>query len=110
VRQALGWGRIEGSRSRSPVNRERFPGCQKRCNLCNLKPAVHEILERGRFPDLIGGDCVFDAEDDAIRAIYARLDSDGCRSCDAQIFIECAATLPDGSPREAAQRRASRPV
>ena len=58
--------------------------------LCNLKPAVRDLLERGGFLDSIGRDCVFEAKDDAIRAIYARLDSSRCRSCDARIFTECA--------------------
>ena len=70
--------------------------------LCNLKPQVRDLLERGGFLDAIGRDCVFEAKDDAIRAIYARLDSTRCRSCEARIFIECAATLPDGSSRAAA--------
>jgi len=70
--------------------------------LCNLKPPVRDLLERGGFLDAIGRDCVFEAKDDAIRAIYARLDSTLCRSCEARIFIECAATLPDGSSRAAA--------
>jgi hypothetical protein len=43
---------------------------------------------------------VFEAKDDAIRAIYARLDSSRCRSCAARIFTECESTLPDGSRRE----------
>ena len=68
--------------------------------LCNLKPAVREILERGRFLDLIGRDCVFATKDEAIRAIYARLESSICRSCTAQIFGECESTLPDSSRRE----------
>ena len=69
--------------------------------LCNLKPAVGEVLERGGFLDLIGRDCVFATKDDAIRAIYARLDSSRCRTCDARIFGECQAVLPDGSMRVA---------
>ena len=68
--------------------------------LCNLKPSVRALLERGGFLDLIGRDCVFEAKDDAIRAIYARLDSSRCRTCQARIFTECASTLPDGSRRE----------
>jgi SulP family sulfate permease len=70
--------------------------------LCNLKPPVRALLERGGFLDSIGRDCVFEAKDDAIRAIYARLDSARCRSCEARIFNECASTLPDGSHRAAA--------
>ena len=67
--------------------------------LCNLKPAVRDVLERGGFLDHFGRDCVFDAKDKAIRAIYGRLDSERCRNCAARIFSECATTLPDGSTR-----------
>ncbi len=52
------------------------------------------------FLDSIGRDCVFEAKDDAIRAIYARLESSRCRTCDVRIFTECESTLPDGSRRE----------
>jgi len=69
--------------------------------LCNLKRAVRDLLERGGFIDLIGREAVFDGKDEAIRAIYARLDSARCRSCEARIFTECASALPDGSPRQA---------
>jgi len=69
--------------------------------LCNLKPAVRKVLERGGFLDLIGRDRVFDTKDEAIRAIYARLDPAVCRVCAARIFAECQAVLPDGSRRVA---------
>ena len=55
------------------------------------------MLERGGFLDLIGRDCVFATKDEAIRAIYARLDASGCRVCAARIFVECQSVLPDGS-------------
>ena len=67
--------------------------------LCNLKPAVRQLLERGGFLDRFGRDRVFGTKDDAIRAIYLLLDSSRCRICEAQIFNECKATLPDGAPR-----------
>ncbi len=69
--------------------------------LCNLKPPVRDLLERGGFLDSIGRDCVFEAKDEAIRSIYARLDAARCRSCEAQIFLECVPALPDGSVRPA---------
>ncbi len=69
--------------------------------LCNLKPAVREVLERGGFLDLIGRANVFHNKDDAIRAIYARLDAARCHTCDSRIFVECRTTLPDGTSRAA---------
>ena len=67
--------------------------------VCNLKPAVHEVLRRGGFLEAIGRDCIFATKDEAIRAIYARLDSSTCRACQARIFTECQSVLPDGSVR-----------
>lgn len=67
--------------------------------LCNLKPAVRGVLSRGNLLDAIGRDNVFETKDDAIRAIYARLDSERCRVCTARIFAECQTLLPDGSRR-----------
>jgi SulP family sulfate permease len=69
--------------------------------LSNLKPAVREVLERGGFLDEIGRNRAFETKDEAIRQIYGRLDSARCRTCDARIFTECAAALPDGTPRTA---------
>ncbi len=67
--------------------------------LCNLKPAVLDVLARGGLLDLIGRDCVFETKDEAIRAIYSRLDSERCRICTARIFAECQSVLPNGTPR-----------
>jgi hypothetical protein len=46
------------------------------------------LLERGGFLDSIGHDCVFEVKDDAIRAIYARLECSRCRTCEVRIFTE----------------------
>ncbi len=67
--------------------------------LCSLKPAVMAVLERGGFLDQLGPENVFATKSEAIHAIYARLDSDICRSCRARIFIECKTFLPDGTAR-----------
>ena len=67
--------------------------------LSNLKPAVRDVLQRGSFLDEFGRDRVFDTKDEAIRRIYAGLDSERCRTCTTRIFNECAVALPDGTPR-----------
>jgi SulP family sulfate permease len=67
--------------------------------LCNLKPTVRDLLERGGHLDPIGRDRVFGTKEAAIRGIYARLDAGRCRDCTARIFSECAEMLPDGTPR-----------
>ena len=67
--------------------------------LCNLKPAVRDVMRRGRFLEPFGRDHVFDTKDAAIRGIYPRLDSGICASCKARIFQECRRILPDGTTR-----------
>ena len=62
--------------------------------LCNLKAGVREELQRGGFLELFGRDNVFGTKDEAIRAIYARLDADKCRVCTARIFEECRSAVP----------------
>ena len=67
--------------------------------LCNLKPAVMGMLERGGYLDRLGRDKVFTTKQVAVGAIYSRLDSAICRSCPARIFVECQTLLPDGTAR-----------
>jgi len=55
----------------------------------NLKPEVREALERGGFLDGFGRARVFDTKDQAIEAIYARIDPAGCAACTARVFVEC---------------------
>jgi sulfate permease, SulP family len=67
--------------------------------LCNLKPGVTTMLERGGYLDRLGRDHVFATKSAAVQAIYPRLDSAICRTCPARIFVECQMVLPDGSAR-----------
>ena len=68
--------------------------------LCKLRPQAHALLERGGYLDAIGRDHVFATKDQALSAIYRKLDAAKCAACQARIFHECQSTLPDGSPRE----------
>ncbi len=68
--------------------------------LCNLKPVVIDVLDRGGFLERIDRKNVFAMKTDAIAAIYRRLDANVCRACQARIFTECQRILPDGSVRE----------
>jgi len=77
--------------------------------LCNLKPAVRDLLERGGHLDHIGRDRVFGTKEEAIRTIYARLEAPRCRDCPARIFNECATVLPDGTRREPLSAAARNP-
>ena len=67
--------------------------------LCNLKPGVTTMLERGGYLDRLGRDHVFATKSAAVQAIYSRLDSSICRTCTARIFVECQTFLPDGTAR-----------
>jgi SulP family sulfate permease len=69
--------------------------------LCEMKPGVLEVLDRAGVVAAIGPARVYETKEEAIRAIYARLDAGTCRACSARVFAECAAALPDGTPREA---------
>jgi len=68
--------------------------------LSKLRPAVHALLERAGVIDAIGRDHVFATKDQAIAAIYAKLDAAKCAACTARIFAECHVALPDGSLRD----------
>jgi SulP family sulfate permease len=79
---------------------ERQRECGGTLYLCNLKPVVIDILDRGGFLEHIDRRNVFAMKADAIAAIYRRLDTNICRACQARIFTECQRVLPDGSVRE----------
>ncbi len=51
---------------------------------------VLELLEKGRYIEIIGRQNVFWSKTAAFRYIYTRLDYDLCRSCSLRVFVECA--------------------
>jgi SulP family sulfate permease len=57
--------------------------------LIRPKPALIEALEAGGYLEEIGRENIFNAKNEAIRAVYARLDRDKCARCPARIFREC---------------------
>jgi SulP family sulfate permease len=69
--------------------------------LCKVKPGVLQVLEHAGHLDAIGLDRIFDTKEKALRAIYRTLDARVCAGCEARVFTECHATLPDGAPRDA---------
>jgi sulfate permease, SulP family len=71
-----------------------------RLYLCQLRPAVYALLERGGFLDEIGRDHVFATKEQALAGIYHKLDAAKCAGCTPRIFNECQVTLPDGSVRD----------
>jgi SulP family sulfate permease len=61
---------------------------------------VRAVLERGGAIAEIGAGNVFPTKEQAIAAIYPKLDAAKCAACAARIFSECQITLPDGSARD----------
>lgn len=64
-----------------------------------MQDKVRELLARGPYLREIGEDHVFPTKSHPIDSIYPRLDSEICRDCQARIFPQCHARLPNGEPR-----------
>jgi SulP family sulfate permease len=73
--------------------------------LVGVQPDLCEMLRRSGQVDTIGEDQIFRHKGDALQAIYPRLDNEICRTCTARVFHECRVALPDGTPREVADRQ-----
>jgi SulP family sulfate permease len=71
--------------------------------LYRLRDSAAKVFNRGGYRDEIGDDNIFDGKEDAIPAIFARLDKDICATCDHRIFTECK-SIPK---KRAARRKAS---
>ena len=73
--------------------------------LVGVQPDLCEMLRRSGEVDTIGEDHIFRHKGEAIQAIYPRLDNEICRTCTARVFHECNVALPDGTPREVADKQ-----
>ncbi|MGH8851637.1 MAG: SulP family inorganic anion transporter, partial [Casimicrobiaceae bacterium] len=69
-------------------------------HLCSLKRPVREVLERGGQLGEFGHGQIHRTKADALRTIYATLDSAICKACEVRAFLECRDALPDGQLRE----------
>ncbi|MDP1864447.1 MAG: SulP family inorganic anion transporter [Thiobacillus sp.] len=67
--------------------------------IVGVQPDLCEMMKRSGQVDTVGEDHIFSHKGDAIKAIYARMDTEICRTCTARVFRECHAALPDGTPR-----------
>ena len=63
-----------------------------------LPADILKLPERGYLKE-IGEDHLFMPTDDAIEAIYPKLDAGICRACKVRIFKPCNLSLPNGEPR-----------
>ncbi|MDP3420769.1 MAG: SulP family inorganic anion transporter [Thiobacillus sp.] len=73
--------------------------------LVGVQPDLCEMLRRSGQVDVVGENQIFRHKGDALQTIYPRLDNEICRTCTARVFHECNVALPDGTPREVADRQ-----
>ncbi|MBF0629232.1 MAG: SulP family inorganic anion transporter [Magnetococcales bacterium] len=59
-------------------------------SLVRLKEAPRTLLIKGGFMSTIGRENLFPSKDEAIRAIFARMNPEGCALCTHRVFQECA--------------------
>ncbi len=64
-----------------------------------VKDSVCSTLRKGPYIADIGHENIFPPKARPIEAIYPRLDSEICRTCQAQIFPQCKIALPNGQAR-----------
>jgi SulP family sulfate permease len=57
--------------------------------LCEIKKPVLEALKKSGNGDVLRADNVFELKNEAVAAIFKRLDRDICARCQARIFLEC---------------------
>ena len=67
--------------------------------LYRIKPAVEEILIRGRYMTDIGEDHRFSKKSEAISSIFEQLDRSICARCEHRIFLECASVPGPSTPQ-----------
>ncbi len=61
---------------------------------CEIKKPVLDALQQGGEWDILSADNVFELKNEAVAAIFKRLDRDICAHCQARIFLECGDLPP----------------
>ena len=56
---------------------------------CEIKKPVLDALHKSGNGDVLGVDTIFELKNEAVTAIFNRLDRDICARCRARIFLEC---------------------
>ena len=56
--------------------------------IVGVQPGLCEMMKRSGQVDTVGEDHIFSHKGDAIKAIYARMDNEICRTCTARVFRE----------------------
>ena len=57
--------------------------------LYRFRDTAAKVFNRGGYKDEVGEANIFDAKEEAIPAIFERLDKDICATCQNRIFLEC---------------------
>ncbi len=67
-----------------------------------FRDTASKVFNRGGYKDEIGEANIFDAKEEAIPAIFDRLDKNICATCEARIFLECKSIPkpPEKSPAD----------
>ena len=60
-----------------------------RLYLCEFQPQAYNVLERGRYLDIIGKENIFANQKEAVAKIIPEADAMICRGCKKHIFKEC---------------------
>ncbi len=68
--------------------------------LAGLKQVARDVFLSGGYEEAFGPDNIFTTKQEAIAAIYERLDPEVCARCTARIFLECRA-IADAQPSPA---------
>lgn len=71
-------------------------------SIVRLKELPRATLERGGFLKTIGAENLYNAKQDAIQTIFARMDPAGCAACPWSVFAECEA-ITKGAPEPTAR-------
>ena len=64
-----------------------------------MKDSTRNFLERGGYLDIIGRENIFDVRDLPMDAIYPKLETSICQTCQLRIFSQCKSALPNGELR-----------
>ena len=67
----------------------------KKLYFCEIKRPVLDALQQSDDWDILSADNVFELKNEAVAAIFKRLDRNICARCQARIFLECR-DLPRG--------------
>jgi SulP family sulfate permease len=65
-----------------------------------LKDSAMKIINRGGYIDDLNPANIFDSKEEAITAIFSRLDRNICATCESRIFLECGSTAPEDRRRK----------